>query len=180
VPGASRRGDPSAPDYPLDGRKSAVAIQELVGQLVGAGCVAPSSREVKEVVNSHVLTQLQPTYRQANRQRLRGGVQRYFRFFGCPPDCRLVGTDFDADGVRLHIVWEQQDQTVLVDELVTDLRARPGMPVVDGRLADVLEACQAVFGEELHGIRVCVLGAPARSELLEPSGEARPLQEVVK
>ncbi|MEA2372622.1 MAG: hypothetical protein QOH12_3016 [Solirubrobacteraceae bacterium] len=174
-----RRGNPSAPDYPIDGRKAAEAVQQIIGQLLSAELFFPTTRQVAQAVNGHPLTHAAIVYCGTNRQRLRAAIQRYFRFFGPVEGCRLVGADLDAGACILDLVWTTPGGTVLVDELVANRSVLPGMAAFEERVDEVFEASRALFGDRLRGVRVCVFGAPAKSAFIEADGTESPLSHAV-
>lgn len=174
-----KRGNPSAPDYPIDGRKAAEAVQHVIGTLLREDVFFPTGRDVVRVVNAHPLTDAAIIYRQTNRQRLRAGTQRYFRFFGAVEGCRLVGVDLDAGACKLDLVWETPTGAMLVDVVVSDRRSLPGSPAFERRVDAVFEAAAELFKGRLGGVRVCVFGAPAKSLFISGEGDQSLLSEVV-
>lgn len=163
----------------LDGRQIGQAAHLVLGELLEAGQLAPSQEDLfAAVAASELVTKRVATYRQVAKQRLLTAISLYYRHFLPDGRWRFFARELAVEGGRLDLVWRSAGRRILADELKTGW---PRDPEERGNLESQLERQLAGagkrFGSSFAGIRILLLGAPARSFLLRPDGERIDLEE---
>lgn len=175
-----RRGNPNTADYPIDGRKGALAVKHVIASLIAGGRPAPTGQDIAAAVANHPACDAAIVYRQAMR-RLRSGAAIYFRMFGVPDDCRLLGAGYRTTAsCEFDLTWMTPAGPVVIEELMAEPYKLPSTKAGAARIDAVVTAAQPEFGERLRGGRVCVFDRPADSLAWDREGNEMPFEVLMR
>jgi hypothetical protein len=173
--GATRAaGDPDRRIAPLACDYGAI-VHGVIGELLAAGDLRPTPERIVEIVGRNRSILRVSHYRMAAVQQAWAGAAIYFHYFLPDPSWSFAGAEVVDGRARFDLVW-RNGPLRLIDELklgrvtsVTDKRS------LDAQIARYREAGRDRWSEHFSGLRVILLGAPARSFVVERDGERRPL-----